>query len=132
MEYEIQFLAKHDLIPDKAYAVDCAGVQFLDRDAKVKFKVSHPLTMTSWNVLYYRFRANFDGLRSSYYMEPPSRTTKDGDVLYEHGKKVTDVKHDGTNVAIQYADSKGGGTLRPDLVIAADGSTSHIRHLLHP
>ena len=132
MEYGTQFLAKYDLIPEKSYAVDCVGIQFLDRNAKVKFKVSHPLTMTSWNVLHYRLRANFDGLRSSYCQEPPGGTANDGEVLYENGKRVTNVEYNGIHTTIHYADSKGGGTLQPDLVLAADGSTSYIRQLLQP
>ena len=66
MEYGTKSLKKHDLLlQDHLYAVNCPGVQILNNKAEVKMKVDRPLTMTSWNVLYYRLRANFDGLKSN-------------------------------------------------------------------
>ena len=132
MEYGTAFLKQHDLLTDTQYAVSCPGVQILDGSAKVKFQVTRPLTMTSWNVLYYRLRANFDGMTSSYCPRAPAVTTGEGHAIYEHGKSVTNVEYKNGDVKIEYADKSGGGALNPDLVIAADGSTSGIRGLLLP
>ena len=132
MEYGTAFLKKHDLLADKPYAVSCTGVQILDRDAHVKFQIARPLAMTSWNVLYYRLRANFDGLTSEYCPEAPVALPQDGKAIYEHGKTVSNVAYSGNMLTVEYADSHGGGILKPDIVIAADGSTSRIRDLLQP
>ncbi len=132
VEYGTAFLEKYALFRDKPYAVKCPGVQILDINAKVKHQVSRPLTMTSWNVLYYRLRANFDSLSSTYCPEPPGPTDRDGTALYEHGKRVTNVTYVDKVLTLEYSDKSVGGVLKPDLVIAADGSTSHIRSLLCP
>ena len=132
MEYGTAFLKQYDLLAEQPYAVSCPGVQVLDKNAKVKTQLARPLTMTSWNVLYYRLRANFDGLTSTYYPKAPPATANDGNALYEHGKSVTNVKYADGDVTVEYADNSGGGTTKPDLVIAADGSTSRVRQLLLP
>ena len=132
MEYGTAFLKKYDLLSDQPYAVSCSGVQFLDEMAHVRFQVARPLTMTSWNVLYYRFRANFDGMKSSYCPETPGALLADGKAVYEAGKRVTNVKYSDDDLTVEFSDNSGGGTLKPDFVIAADGSTSPIRHLLLP
>ena len=132
MEYGTAFLKKHDLLADKPCAVNCSGVQILDRNARVKFQIARPMAMTSWNVLYYRLRANFDGLTSQYCPEAPAALPKDGKAIYEHGKTVSNVTYSENMLKVEYADSHGGGVLKPDIVIAADGSTSRIRALLQP
>ena len=132
MEHGTEFLKKHDLLSEKPYAVSCPGVQILDKNARVRMKVARPLTMTSWNVLYYRFRANFDGMKSEHCPEVPSPSSLDGTAIYEHGKRVTSVKQVDGELLVEFADGAGGGILKPNLVIVADGSTSSIRQLLQP
>ena len=133
MEYGTKFLNKHDLLlQDHPYAVSCPGVQILSSKAEVKMKLDRPLTMTSWNVLYYRLRANFDGLKSATSPWVPKPLRGDGKADYLHGKRVTSVTTVDDKVQVDFADSSGGGTLRPDVVIAADGSTSPIRSQLLP
>ena len=132
MEYGTAFLKAYDTLHEVPFAISCPGVQILDRTAKVRLQIARPLTMTSWNVLYYRLRANFDGLTSSYCPEAPLPTTQEGHAVYEHGKMVTNVRCSDGDIAVEYADENGGGALSSDLVIAADGSTSRVREMLLP
>lgn len=136
MEHGQAFLNTHDRLKEQPYAVSVSGVQFLDKELKVVGGYQVPLKMTSWNVLYYRFRANFDGFKSAYCPTPPAAEPREGKAIYEHGKKVTNIKQLGGKISLEFEDltakDAGGKTLDADLVIAADGSTSYIRQILQP
>ena len=141
MEHSHAFMNAHDHLKEQPYAVPCPGVQSLDKDLKVVGGFDRPMRMASWNVLYYRFRANFDGLTSSYCKSPPEYTpieaNKHGKAVYEQGKSVKNIKYIDGSVIVELEDlldktSGGRGSIRADLVIVADGSTSHIRQLLQP
>lgn len=137
MEHSHAFMSTHDLLQDQPYAVACSGVQFLDKDLKVTGGFDRPMRMSSWNVLYYRFRANFDRLTSSHCKTPPSEPNGNGKAVYDQGKSVKDVRYEDGSVIIDFEDlvnnaSGGRGSIRADLVIAADGSTSYVRQLLQP
>ena len=137
MEYSHAFMDTHDLLKEQPYAVACSGVQFLDKNLKVTSGFDRPMRMSNWNVLYYRFRANFDGLTSSYCKTLPSEPSKCGKAVYDQGKSVKDVRYVDGSVIVDFEEhaknaSGGRGSVRADLVIAADGSTSHIRQLLQP
>ncbi|KAL4942055.1 hypothetical protein BDV06DRAFT_193183 [Aspergillus oleicola] len=98
--------------------------------------------MTSWGALYYRLRANFDGLRSDYIPHPPDVACLDGESLdsarsravYESGQRVIDVKESGGNgkviVVVQDIALEHTRILSTDLVLAADGANSTIRKIL--
>ena len=120
------------------------GADVIDREDSIQ-------RMTSWDLLYYLGRANFDGVKSNYLPkgEPPERAATDGEARYEHGRLVTGVQEVGDKVEISYEDvrafSKDGstsngnqsgrdkqGTLQADFLIAADGPSSTLRRLLVP
>jgi len=72
-----------------------------------------PLKLTSWVSLYYRQRANFDGLQSDHYPESLNEhdhfPTTSSQVKYEQGWTVTDIKSEGGKVVIEHestADAK--------------------------
>ena len=137
MEHSHAFMNTHDLLKEQPYAVPCSGVQFLDKNLKVVRQFDRPMRMSSWNVLYYRLRANFDRLTSSYCTTLPSEPNKNGKAVYDQGKSVKDIRYTDGSVIIDFEDlvnnaSDGRGSVRADLVIAADGSTSYIRQLLQP
>lgn len=141
MEHSHAFMTLHDHLKEQPYAVPCSGVQSLDKNLKVVGGFDRPMRMASWNVLYYRFRANFDGLTSSYCkLQPqytPAEAHKHGKAVYDQGKSVKNIKYADGSVIVEFEDllnkaSDGRGSLRADLVIAADGSTSHVRQLLQP
>lgn len=133
MEKVQAFLSKHDL-SNKSHFVPSAQIQFLDKAAKVNKIWKVPLSMTSWNTLYYRLRANFDGLTSEYVPQVHDLLrNEDGRALYEHGVKVVGVQDGSEVVTVSFENAQGNtGTYQADLVIAADGPSSTIRKLLEP
>lgn len=133
MENVLQFLSKHDLSKQPNY-VASAQIQFLDRAANIVKIWKVPLSMTSWNTLYYRLRANFDGLPSDYVPQTGDlRGERDGKVKYEHGVMVTDLQCNDEVVTVSFEELNGQtGSLQADLVIAADGPSSTIRKILSP
>jgi len=128
-----EFLKKHDL-SRQPYSLLSPAMQFVDKELNVKEVRRFPLRMTGWNVLYYRLRANFDGLKSDYCPEPPKSIEGEGKAIYDLGKRVTDVSYVDGLVTVEFEDlvNGGGRSLHADLVIAADGSSSGIRQLLFP
>jgi len=134
MEHSQNFLNRHDLLRDEPYAVNCSAVQILDKCLKVKYEFQRHMQMSSWNVLYYRFRANFDGLKSPYSTREPQESEGVGKAVYEQGKRTTEVQLVGDNVQVGFEDilNHTTGTLLADLVIVADGSASQMRGLLQP
>ena len=93
-----------------------------------------PINLTSWNVLYYRLRANFDGLRSEYCSDPPEPGDNKGRAIFELGKRCTNVTDGDQLITIEYDDliNGGSGRYQADLVIAADGANSIVRECLIP
>ena len=125
------------MLQKQPYAVGCTGVQFLDQNLKVTGGFDRPMRMSSWNTLYYRLRANYDGLPSPYCPIPPPGSEKNGKAIYDQGKRVTHVSYSDDNVTVDFGDlldkaSSGHKSLKADMVIAADGSTFHVRQLLQP
>ena len=112
-----------------------AFLQIFDIDLHVTEARKVPFKLTNWKTLYYRLRANFDGLSSEYVPAPPEDLPTDGTVIYDVGKRVTDISYDkGSGISLTFEDVEQGGSkvLYPDLVIAADGANSSIRKLLFP
>lgn len=134
MEHSQDFLTHHDLLRDEPYAVNCSAVQILDKSLKVKYEFQRRMQMSSWNVLYYRSRANFDGLKSSYSTREPQESEGVGQAMYDQGKRVTEVQLVGDNIKVAFEDvvNHTTGTLLADLVLVADGSASPMRSLLQP
>lgn len=133
-EHVQTFFSKHDLC-DKPYFVEAdPRVQFVNKQAEIIRIWKAQLRLTSWDTLYYRLRANFDGLQSDYVEKPPlGDKTRDGTVSYENGCTVTHLEYRDGLVALEYEKStEEGGTLHADLVIAADGPGSRIRKMLYP
>ena len=134
MEHSQKFLDRHDLLKDQPYAVNCSSVQILDKNLKVKLEFQRPMLMSSWNVLYYRLRANFDGLASSYCTQTPAKPSHIGRAVYDQGKRVNNLYADKQKVQIEVEDlvNRSTSTISADQVIIADGSASQMRHLLQP
>lgn len=137
MEHSHAYMSAHDLLKEQPYAVACSGVQFLDKNLKVVQGFDRPMRMSNWNVLYYRFRANFDRLASPYCKDLPSEPDGTGKAVYDQGKSVKDIRYTDGSIIIDFEDlsnkaSVGRGSIQADLAIAADGSTSHVRQLLQP
>jgi 2-polyprenyl-6-methoxyphenol hydroxylase-like FAD-dependent oxidoreductase len=87
--------------------------------------------MTSWDLVYYMLRANFDGVKSEY-CEVPTPLDTDGKVKHLHGHKVTGVKEDGDKVEVSFSTKDGEGSMTADFLVGADGPSSTIRSFFHP
>lgn len=88
---------------------------------------------TSWGVLYRLLRANFDGLASVPYPQPPPPRAGDGQATYLTGKTVTDLKLSGDKVTVHYNEVGAADTksIEADFVIAADGLRSTVRDIVN-
>lgn len=112
----------------------CPGFNFLDKSSNVRRQLNSPLNVTSWNVLYYRLRANFDGLQSEYCPALIDAPASDGKAVYDPGKRATNVSTIDNFAAVEYDDFQAGEsrTIHADLVIVADGQNSTVRRNLMP
>ena len=128
-----EFLQKYDFY-QHPYSFPCPGFQIIDKNSNIKRLINLPLNLTGWNVLYYRLRANFDGLKSDFCPEPPPATDAEGDVIYDLGKKATNLSYADNRVTVEFDDliNSGGGSASADVVIVADGANSTIRQKLLP
>jgi 2-polyprenyl-6-methoxyphenol hydroxylase-like FAD-dependent oxidoreductase len=90
--------------------------------------------MTSWDATYYRLKANFDGLVNPLCNDPPTIETGEGVAVFETGKKAikVDEAENRMKVTVQDVVTGESQTYISDIVIAADGFNSTIRHQLHP
>ncbi len=129
----LQFFMENDRYP-RPYSFACPGFQFLDRASNVKRVIDLSLNLSSWNVLYYRLRANFDSLQSEYCPEPINPAATDGKAVYDLGKQATNASYNDGFVTVEYNNLEvaGGGTIHADLVIVADGQNSTIRRKFMP
>lgn len=128
------FVKKHDLA-EGPNSIAADGIQYLDSNLQITGFRKLPMKMTSWDMLYYRMRANFDGLQSAFCPKPPQPASADGDAIYDLGKRVIDLNYEQGKLCLQFEDvaTHGSGlVLQPDLVIAADGGNSWIRQRLCP
>jgi len=88
--------------------------------------------MTSWDLLYYLLRANFDRVESDY-CKLPEPIEGEGEAKYEYGHLVTGLEDITDQVEIKFKDRDGKqGRTSADLVIGADGPSSTIRKILLP
>ena len=89
--------------------------------------------MTSWDLLYYLLRANFDGVES-VYCNVPEKADGDGSGEYRYGCTVTGLKDRGSKgVQVEFEDRDGKSqSTTADLVVGADGPSSTVRKILLP
>jgi 2-polyprenyl-6-methoxyphenol hydroxylase-like FAD-dependent oxidoreductase len=114
----------YSLNPPTAQITDCTGrvIRTIESDQR----------STDWSTLYYRLRANFDGLRSDYCEAPPE-TEQEGYALYMDGHCVSGMKYEDGHLTIEFNGPDGSmGSVDADLVIAADGPSSKIRQIMAP
>ena len=104
--------------------------QYLDLEGNQIHQENIQQKMTSWDLIYYMLRANFDGLESEY-CKPPNAIEKERKCTYEYGFTVESIKEAGDKLELGYKDREGIlGTTTCDLVVGADGPSSTLRRLL--
>jgi 2-polyprenyl-6-methoxyphenol hydroxylase-like FAD-dependent oxidoreductase len=134
-EHAQEFLKNHDLLFHQPISILAAKAQQLNPDLTVKRVLSLPMHMSSWDVMYYRLRANFDGMASNFCPGPPPSVVGDGQAVFDVGKRVTNIQYvEGRPLVefVEVADGKKSKSMEADLVIAADGSSSRVREILQP
>ena len=132
------FYAKHDL-SRTPIAVHSKQRLYLDKEGGVMDREEIEQRMTSWDLLYYLGRANFDQVDSEYLEGgmAPGKLEESGEGRYEFGRVVTKVEDMGEKVLIHYEDTGKGagdknGIMEADFLIAADGPSSRLRRMLIP
>lgn len=127
------FLDSHDL-DERPLSFACVGPQFVDKHGNMTRNMNTSLNLTSWDVLYHRLRANFDGFASDYCPTPPSSLDSDGEAVYNIGKRAVAIVFNDGLITVAFDDLINGGrsSCVADLVIVADGANSTIRKQLAP
>ncbi|PLB54918.1 FAD/NAD(P)-binding domain-containing protein [Aspergillus steynii IBT 23096] len=146
----LTLLSRFDRAAHIPLGIPSQALQSPDTNGCLRPFLRLPRLMTSWDALYFRLRANFDGLRSGYVVDPPGPEAQGGEGVesarnrarYEIGKRVVGVENakDGTGrvcVTVQDSCCEGQGeeaeiqheyTLTADLVLGADGANSIVRN----
>ncbi|KAL8953269.1 MAG: hypothetical protein Q9222_000874 [Ikaeria aurantiellina] len=111
----LEFFGKYDQFPDQPYFIPGEGnIQFFDKGANVSKAWKMQVGMSSWDMLYYRLRTNFDGLRSGYVdMGNGQIKSGDGTAIYEYGCNVTSVKYEDGRVEVEYLIPGKNGSQQP-------------------
>ena len=130
----LDFLAKYDKIPE-SLGIPSEWLQSLNMDGTATVFLKAKRIMTSWDALYHRLRANFDGLKSEYCANPPRpEGTAQSRALYDSGKRVVGVVAGDKDVEVRVVSLMTGEETSwwADSVIGADGPNSIIRRTFLP
>lgn len=132
------FYRKHDLSMTPI-AVHSKQRLYLDQKGGVMDREESEQRMTSWDLLYYLGRANFDQVDTEYLEggRAPGKKEGSGEGKYKFGRMVTGVEDVGSKVRMSYDDTREGsgeksGTIEADFLIVADGPSSRLRRMLIP
>lgn len=132
------FYNRHDL-SKTPMSVHSKQRLYLDKKGAIMDVEDSSQRMTSWDLLYYLGRANFDQVNSEYLEsgKAPPRSSDQGEARYEFGRVVTAVHDAGGKVKIEYDDTREdgnhqAGVIDADFLIAADGPSSRLRRMLVP
>ena len=131
----LRFLEKFDRINEPlGIPSDCW--QLHDGNGKITPFNKAQRLLTSWDVLFHRLRANFDGLETEEYYNRSSelKGIELGRVKYETGVRVSDIITDNRKVTVhaERIDAKEQIVLKVDVLIGADGSNSIVRRIFLP
>lgn len=104
-------LERFGTVAPEKIATSCSERQYLRADGSFDRTLAMPQRFTAWNVLYRHLRASIS------------------DECYHLGKRVITVDDGDKSATLHFAD---GQRYKADLVIAADGWNSAVRHALLP
>ncbi|KAL9640593.1 MAG: hypothetical protein Q9204_000649 [Flavoplaca sp. TL-2023a] len=131
----LDFLQRFDQVK-QPLGIPSECLQSMDHDGKVTVFLKAKRIMTSWDVLYHRLRANFDGLTS--VAGPPLAEVLQGkgwgDAIYDSGKQVVDIDTNEAKVSLRVRDTitQTEYSMYADLLLGADGSHSIVRRTFVP
>ena len=130
----LQFLEKYDKV-NQPLGIPSECLQSLDAHGKITVLLKAKRILTSWDALYYRLRANFDGLETEYCGRPGGfEGTAVGQAVFESGKRVSDVVVIDQKVSVR-VESPGTDeetVMTADILIGADGTNSIVRRIFLP
>ena len=131
----LEYFRRFDRI-STPFSLRCERLQFLKQSGLISHYLKAPRLVTSWDVLYWRLRANFDGYASDYYPDPPPIDFEgSGSGFFWARTKVISVEVDakGKGVIVRYErEGESAQELTADLVLGADGPSSAIRQKFYP
>lgn len=88
----LEFLKKYDRIK-QPFTLKSERLQAVDQSRSIYKYFKAPRQITSWDVMYWRLRANSDGFASKYYAEPPPKEFLGaGNGVYLASHQVTALK----------------------------------------
>jgi 2-polyprenyl-6-methoxyphenol hydroxylase-like FAD-dependent oxidoreductase len=135
LEHAQEFYKMHNLLRDKPIAILAPKAQQLNPNLSVKRTIALPMWLSSWDAMYYRLRANFDGIASNFCPGPPQSVDGDGKAVCDVGKRVTNFRYVEGRPMVEFVDVANGKeskSMQSDLVIGADGSSSRVREIVQP
>ncbi|KAK0609399.1 hypothetical protein B0T14DRAFT_596002 [Immersiella caudata] len=131
----LEFLRRYNRCKRQEIAVPSTQRQSLDKDGNVVHSIDASHNMSSWDLTYRIFRANYDGLASPYCDVPPPDPTN-GCASHRHNCTVTSViQTPSGGVLVKFHATTSPcltSSLTADVLIAADGPSSAIRSLFLP
>ncbi|KAL8769659.1 MAG: hypothetical protein Q9209_004456 [Squamulea sp. 1 TL-2023] len=130
----LDFLERFDHVK-QPLGIPSECLQSMDHDGKVTVFLKAKRIMTSWDVLYHRLRANFDGVTSVDRHQPAGIQGKGlGDAIYDSGKQVVDIDTNEGMVSVRVRDiaTQTEHLMHADLLLGADGSHSVVRRTFVP
>lgn len=125
----LQFLDKYDRV-DQPLGIPSECLQSLDTQGKITLLLRAKRVLTSWDALYYRLRANFDGLENRYCDCPEDfEGMRLGRTRYESGKRVSDVfiVDQKVSICVESSGTDEKTVMTADMLIGADGTNSIVR-----
>jgi 2-polyprenyl-6-methoxyphenol hydroxylase-like FAD-dependent oxidoreductase len=131
-----QFMSKYDNTK-RPVAVTSKQRLYLNKAGDVIDCENSVQRMTSWDLLYFVARANFDQVDSEYLEGRKVPEKGGGEGRYEYGREVMGINEEGDRVKVSFEyvrdqESKGTEDVVADLIIIADGASSNMRRLLSP
>lgn len=132
----IEFFEKYDRT-GKPVAVPSYKRIYLNKEGRVIHEKVNRQNMTSWDLVYYLLRANYDRIDSAYLQDAklPEERPTDGQISYRYGCTVYDIVDKGAQVQVKFRKALENGSeaeqsIEADLVVAADGPSSTVRGML--
>ena len=129
-----KFLEQYDLLHQtNPLGFPVSGSANYHPNGKLKSQLTKSFRLSTWDALYYRLRANFDGY-TSQFGKAPDALPGDGESFYATGNRVTNFSVVGDTVEVICEDLNSLKQRKHQcaMLIGADGLNSTIKRVLVP
>lgn len=131
-----ELLLRHDRI-HSPFSNSVSSIRLLAADGSVRQLAAGRRDITSWDALFHRLRALFDGQESAFYPCPPRTLASDGLATYKVNQKVVGIRHADTGshqieITVEDRVSKRLHQIEADFLVGADGPSSVLRSMYMP